>query len=375
MMSASPQPHDLHPVRAEVDLDALRHNVHVLRGYAGEAELMAAIKANAYGHGAVPVARVLAAEGVRHFAVATVLEGTELRDAGIEQSILVLGAPIPEAIPVYVRHGLTLTVSSVETAEAVVAMAMQTVPLTVHVKVDTGMRRLGLLPDEVPETLSRLQAAPGVFVEGIWTHFATVDRTFTLEQLRRFDDLVASLENPPPVMHVANGGTLLNIPETARGRTIVRVGGPLFGLVVSRFPGTDEPDLRPVMRLVSRVVHLRTIEPGDSVSYGRTWVADRATRIATISAGYGDGIPRSLSNCGSVGIRGAIFPTVGRVCMDMLMVDIGLGEASRGIRIGDDVVLFGPGGPSAGALAEAAGSIAYELTCGLTHRVPRIYHG
>lgn len=365
----------LSPVRAEVDLDALRHNVRVLRGYAGDAELMAAVKADAYGHGAVPVTRALVAEGVRHFAVATVLEGVQLREAGIEQPILVLGAPLPDALPTYVRCNLGVTVSSLEAAEDVILTASQTGPLTVHLKVDTGMRRLGLIPEEVPLALSRLRATPGVFVEGIWTHFATVDRAFTLEQLRRFDELLASLESPPPVTHTANSGTLLHVPETARGRTLVRVGGALFGLVVNRLPWLDEPDLRSVMRLVSRVVHLRSLQPGDTVSYGRTWRAERATRIATVAAGYGDGLPRSLSNSGSVGIHGAIFPIVGRVCMDMLMVDIGLEEASEAIRIGDDAVLFGPGGPSAGALAEAAGTIAYELTCGLTQRVRRVYTG
>jgi alanine racemase len=375
MSIATPNPPSFHlsPIRAEVDLDALRHNVRVLRGYAGDAEVMAAVKADAYGHGAVPVVRVLQAEGIRHFAVATVHEGIELREAGIEHPIYVLGASLPDALPAYVRHRLVATISSVEVADAVIATASRTGPLTVHIKVDTGMRRLGLLPEEVPDTLARLRDAPGVFVEGIWTHFATVDRTFTLEQLGRFDALIESLENPPPVTHVANSGTLLHLPETSRGRTLVRVGGALFGLVVDRLTEFEEAGIRPAMRLLSRVVHIRAVQPDDTVSYGRTWTATRATRIATVAAGYGDGLPRSLSNRGSVGIRGAMYPIVGRVCMDMLMADIGPESTSAAISIGDEVVLFGPGGLSAMELADAAGTIAYELTCGLTMRVPRLY--
>ena len=377
MTIATIPPPSLHfsPIRAEVDLDALRHNVRVLRGYAGDAEVMAAVKADGYGHGAVPVVKALEAEGVRHFAVATVHEGIELREAGIEHPIYVLGAPLPDTLSAYVHHRLGVTISSVEIGDTVIAAASRTGPLTVHIKVDTGMRRLGLLPEEVPETLARLRAAPGISVEGIWTHFATVDRTFTLEQLGRFDALVESLDNPPPVTHVANSGTLLHLPETSRGRTLVRLGGALFGLVVDRLPGFEDTGIRPVMRLVSRVVHIRAVQPGDTVSYGRTWTAERETWIATVAAGYGDGLPRSLSNRGSVGIRGAMYPIVGRVCMDMLMVDLGPPNPSDSIRLGDDVVLFGPGGLSAMELADAAGTIAYELTCGLTKRVPRLYSG
>ncbi len=365
----------LSPIRAEVDLDALRHNIRVLHGHAGDAEVMAAVKADAYGHGAVPVVRVLQAEGIRHFAVATVHEGIELREAGIEHPIYVLGAPLPDALPAYVRHRLVVTISSVEVADTVIATASRTGPLTVHIKVDTGMRRLGLLPEEVTDTLARLRAAPGVSVEGIWTHFATVDRTFTLKQLGRFDALVESLDTPPLVTHVANSGTLLHPPQTSLGRTLVRLGGALFGLVADRLSEVEEPDIRPVMRLVSQVVHIRAVQPGDTVSYGRTWTAERETQIATVAAGYGDGLPRSLSNRGSVGIQGTMYPIVGRVCMDMLMVDLGPPSLSDSIRLGDDVVLFGPGGLSAMELAEAAGTIAYELACGLTKRVPRQYSG
>ena len=387
MTTSALHPPSLHfsPIRAEIDLDALRHNVRVLRGYAGDVVVMAAVKADAYGHGAVPVVRALQTEGVRHFAVATVHEGIELREAGIEHPIYVLGAPLPDALPAYARHRLVVTISSVEIADAVIAGtsesgayqtgASRTGPLTVHIKVDTGMRRLGLLPEEVQETLARLRTAPGISVDGIWTHFATVDRTFTLKQLGRFDALVESLEDPPPATHVANSGTLLHLPETSRGRTLVRLGGALFGLVVDRLPEVEEPDIRPIMRLMSRVVHIRAVQPGDTVSYGRTWTAERETRIATIAAGYGDGLPRSLSNRGSVGIGGAMYPIVGRVCMDMLMVDLGPPIPSDSIRLGDDVVLFGPGGLSAMELAEAAGTISYELTCGLTKRVPRQYLG
>ncbi len=365
----------LSPIRAEVDLDALRHNVRVVRGYAGDAAIMAAIKADAYGHGAIQIAKVLQEVDVKHFAVASINEGIELREAGIEEAIYVLGAPIPEALSAYVRHHLVVTISSVEVADAVIATASQTGPFVVHIKVDTGMHRLGVPPGDVPDVLGRLRATPGISVEGIWTHFATVDRTFTLEQLGRFDALVASLDDPPPVMHVANSGTLLFLPETSRERTLVRIGGALYGLVVEHRVGTKEADLQPAMRLVSHVVHLQIVEPGETVSYGRTWTAERQTRIATVSAGYGDGLPRSLSNRGVVGIHGKLYPIVGRLCMDMFMVDVGNPDAAQEVGFGDEVVLFGEGGPSVVELAESIDTIAYELTCGLTHRVPRVYLG
>lgn len=368
------------PLCAEVDLGALRHNVRVLQERAGAAELLAVVKADAYGHGAVPVVRALAEEGVGRFAVANVPEGVELREAGLKAPVLVLGAPLPEYLPACAHYDLTVTVTSPEVAEAVAVAAQQAGPLVVHVKVDTGMNRLGIEPESVPAVLARLQAAPGVEVEGLMTHFGTVDRRYTFAQRAVFDALLARLRRAPggvpPLVHDANSGTLLALPETIEDRALARVGGALFGLVSERVAEAEAADLRPVMRLTSRVVHVQTVAAGDAVSYGRTWTAVRPSRIAVVAGGYGDGLPRALSNNGAVGVGGRLWPIAGRVCMDMLMLDLGPpdGEGAA-VRPGDEAVLFGAGGPSALHVAEHAGTIAYAVTCGLTARVPRVYTG
>jgi len=371
--------HRLTGIRAEVDLGALRHNVSVLRERAGAAELMGVVKADAYGHGAVAVARVLVEEGVRRLAVANVPEGIELREAGIAAPILVLGAPLPEYLPAYSRHGLQVTVTSPTVATDVAEAARLAGPLTVHVKVDSGMHRVGVGPADAFDVVRTLQDAPGVEVEGIMTHFANVDRTFTMQQLGRFDAVLAALgDYTPPRVHVSNSGTVLHVPEATAGRTDARVGGALYGLVLDRSASAsvEALRLRPVMRLVSRVVHVQELAAGETVSYGRTWTAASPALIATIAAGYGDGLPRGLPSTGTVGIGGRVYPVAGRVCMDMMMLDLGPPDgAGAGVAVGDEAVLFGPGGPTAITAAGDTQSIAYALTSGLTARVPRVYVG
>ena len=367
----------LAPLCAEVSLEALRHNARQITDLARGAEVMAAVKADAYGHGAVAVARTLEESGVPRFSVANVVEGIRLREAGIEAPVLVMGAPLPEALPAYARHRLDVAVTSAEGAEAVVAAAQAHGPLVAHVKVDTGMHRLGLDPDEVPAVLRRLGASEAIRVDGLWTHFANVAGPFTETQTARLDALVACLEGEgvavPPLVHLANTGALLTAPAAVAGRQIVRAGGALYGLVSDRLLA-GVADLRPVMRLVGRVVQVKTVAAGETVSYGRTWRAEVDSVIATIGAGYGDGIPRALSSRGQAGIDGRLFPIAGRVCMDMLMLDLGPPGAAD-VRVGAEAVLFGPGGPSALDVADAAGTIAYDLTCRLTARVPRVYSG
>ncbi|HEX8386723.1 MAG TPA: alanine racemase [Rubricoccaceae bacterium] len=366
----------LAPLRAEVSLGALRHNARRILALAGGAEVMAAVKANAYGHGAVPVAHALVEAGVTRLAVANALEGVALREAGVAVPVLVMGAALPEALPLFARHALAVTVTSAEGAGAVAEAARRDGPLTVHVKVDTGMHRLGVEPDEAPAVLRLLGGTENVTVEGLWTHFANVDGGFTTEQVDRFDALLATLEGEgvpvPPLVHLANTGGLLATPASVRGRQVVRAGGALYGLVSDRMLAGVAADLRPVMRLVSRVVQVKAVGPGETVSYGRTWRATEPTLIATVAAGYGDGVPRSLSNRGRVGVGGRLYPVAGRVCMDMLMLDLGRPDGpGASVRTGDEAVLFGPGGPSALDVADAAGTIAYVLTTGLTARVPR----
>ncbi|MEM6326872.1 MAG: alanine racemase [Bacteroidota bacterium] len=371
---------DLSPTRAEVDLGAIRHNARVLARLAAPASVLAVVKADAYGHGAIPVARALAEEGVKRFAVATVGEGATLREAGIETPILVFAAPLPHALAAYVRLGLSVTVSSREVAEHVTEAARTHGPLTAHVKVDTGMRRLGVRPEETAEVLRLLHDAPGVSAEALWTHLATADGDlgFARDQLRTFETLLGDLGSlRPPLHHVANGPMLLRMPEdAAREGTLVRAGGVLYGLSSSRMlaPHLAAADLRPAMRLVTRVVHLQTVRAGETISYGRTWTAPEDRRIATLPVGYADGLPRALSNRGRVGIGGRLLPIAGRVCMDMLLADLGPPDGpAASVRLGDEAVLFGPGGPDALDQAEAGETITYELTCALAARVGRAW--
>ncbi|MEM1056128.1 MAG: alanine racemase [Bacteroidota bacterium] len=364
--------------RVEVNLDAIRRNARILSVMASPARLLGVVKSDAYGHGAVRVARALVDEGVDQLAVATVAEGAELRNAGIEASILVFAAPLPDSLPAYARYDLAVTISSRDVAAAVTETARTHGPLRAHVKVDTGMHRLGLRPDEVDAVLRDLDAAPGVTVEALWTHLATADGdlAFARRQMEVFRSLVSSLGTLcPPVTHIANGPMLLRLPEDAsQPDTLVRVGGVLYGMASSRemHPAVEAAGLAPVMRLVTRVVHLQTVAEGESISYGRTWVAPGPRRIATVAIGYADGLPRGLSNAGRVGIKGALYPIAGRVCMDMLMVDLGPpNESARSVRLGDEAVLFGTGGPHILDQAEAAGTMPYELTCALASRVAR----
>ncbi len=364
----------LAPTMAEVHLGHLRHNVRVLRARAGQAGLMGVVKADAYGHGAVPVARVLREEGVRHFAVATVPEGMALRRAGLDEPILVLSAPLPAYLPAYARHRLDVTVPSRAVAEAVAAAARQAGPLRAHVKVDTGMGRLGLPPEEAEAVVRLLEAAPGVTLAGLETHLATATDeadAFALEQLERFEPLRKTLGEAFEHVHVAHSGALFHLPQSlAFDRALARVGIALYGLATA----PPRAGLRPLMRLSSRVVQVKTVAAGTTLSYRRTWRAARRSRIATVGAGYADGYPRLLSNRAEVGLRGRRYAVAGLVCMDMFMVNLGApGGPGDAVGEGDEVVLFGAGGPTTFEVAQWAETITYEICCGISARVPRRY--
>ncbi len=375
------------PIAAEVDLRAPRHNARRLRHLAGGGPPMAVVKADAYGHGAERVVQVLREEGVRHFAVARVPEALALRRAGLDAPILVFEAPLPAHLPAYAQYRLDVTVPSPAVAEAVAGTARAEGPMRAHVKIDTGMGRLGLAPAALPAVLRRLGKTPGVEVAGIWTHLATAGApegaSFMQTQIERFHTALRRVENAleetGACLHVANTGALLTQPNLLHPfhPALVRVGLGLYGLGPTEALAA-EAGLRPVMRLTSRVTHLKTIGAGATVSYGRTWRAERPTRIATVGAGYADGYPRLLSNRAEVGIRGHRFRVAGTVCMDMLMVDLGPPDASgpgRSVAVGDEVVLFGEGGPSAYEVASWAETIPYEICCAVSPRVPRVERG
>ena len=375
-----PEPIVHHALRAEISRAALRHNLGRIRARAAGAEVLAIVKADAYGHGVATVVPVLRSEGVERFAVATLAEALHLRQTFARKPVplLVLAAPRPEQFGHYAAYGLGAVVSSEDAAADLVAPGQR--PAELHVKVDTGMHRLGVPPAAVPSVLSTLRDAD-LTVDGLWTHFATADAadaSFVAEQTERFQAVLDALgAGVPPLVHVLNGPAAvrglggLRVPSGAR--PLVCAGGALYGLASDPALAGPMADFQPAMRLVADVVHVQTVGAGETVSYGRTWRAERPTRIATLAVGYADGVPRALSNRGSVGIAGRLWPVAGRVCMDMLMVDLGDPDGPGGtVAPGDSAVVWGPGGPSVADAADAAGTMAYELTAGLAGRVARV---
>ena len=368
-------------VEASVDLNRLRHNTRVLQKRAGNAALMGVVKANAYGHGLLRITRALQREGVHFFAVANLPEALRLRRAGVDDRILLFAAPLREYLPTYAEHDLEVTVSSPAVADAVIETARTDGPLRVHVKVETGMGRLGVPLDAAPDVLRSLAGASGVTLAGLWTHFATADEedlAFTRAQLSRFHRLLNAVDDVPVEhLHVSNSAGLMALPDevTDFAHPLVRTGLALYGIAPRPgMPGADQ--LRSAMRVTARLTHLKTVEPGATVSYGRTWQADRPTRIATVGAGYADGYPRLVSNRAEVGIRDRRYAVVGNVCMDMFMVDLGAPAPSNPgmeAEVGDEVVLFGEGGPSAHEVAGWAETIPYEVCTRVGPRVPRRY--
>ncbi|HID61659.1 MAG TPA: alanine racemase [Anaerolineae bacterium] len=371
---------------AEVDLDAIAHNARRLKERVGEkTELMAVVKANAYGHGAVPVARTALENGASRLAVNRALEGVELRQAGITAPILILSYSLPNEAETIVRWDLTPTVTTVEGALALSAMSDRQSKVTpIHVKVDTGMGRFGLLPDEVVPFVRRISELPGLKLEGLFTHFAVADRadkTYTRRQFGLYLRVVEQLENAGftiPLKHVANSAATLDLPEMHLD--MVRCGIALYGLSPSDEVEPAIP-LKPAMALKSRVARVRTLPPGSSISYGCTYTTTRPTPVALVPVGYGDGYHRLLSNKGSVLIGGKRAPIVGRVCMDQFVVDVTahfdkLRTGIEGVRQDDEVVVFGRQGEeeiSAEEVAALAGTINYEVVTSILPRVTRVY--
>lgn len=351
---------------ATVDLDAVVHNVRVLRGRmpSGTA-FMAVVKADAYGHGVVPVAETALAAGASWLGVATADEALELRAAGISAPTLILG-PVPDDWLPAVAADCAITVGGQASIEALERLPGPTRP-RVHLKVDTGMTRLGVPVEGLTALLARIDPAR-IVVEGVYTHLACADDpdpAMTRTQLGAFARAaeIVRARFPRVLCHAAASAGVLGYPEAALD--LVRVGIALYG--VTPAPHLDAP-LRPVMTLSSRVVSTRQVAAGTAVSYGATYRSTRATTIATIPVGYADGYPRALSNACVMVIGGQRHRIAGRVCMDFTMLDVG----DAAVREGDEVTVFGPGLPAA-EVAAAAGTIAYELFCRVGRRVPRLY--
>ncbi|HZZ84575.1 MAG TPA: alanine racemase [Anaeromyxobacteraceae bacterium] len=381
----------IRPTLATVDLDAVAHNYRLARELAGRPAI-AVVKADAYGHGAVPVARRLAAEGAPWLAVALVEEGLELRAAGIPTPILVLGAAYGDRYDLLVENRLTPLVFRREHLDGLAAAARAAgVRASAHLKLDTGMGRIGLAPEEVGGFLDAARLVPEVALEGVCTHFASADledRALTTRQVVLFNQaaeamLAAGL--PLRFRHLANSAGTIEYPDAWQDLT--RPGIMLYGYVPFAPPGPVPPRaaeagraLRPALRWSTAITHVKTVPAGTAVSYGGRWVAPRASRIATLPIGYADGYHRRLSGrpgfgCAEVLVRGRRAPIAGTVCMDMCMVDV---TEVPGVEPGEEVVLLGDQGGEridADELAAKAGTISYEILCNVGARVPRAYTG
>ncbi len=371
---------------AEVNLDAVAHNTRAIKRFVGPTvEMIAVVKANAYGHGAVPVARTALENGATRLAVYRLIEGIELRRAGITAPILILGYTLPEKAEAVVRWNLTPTVNERPQAEALAAAAdWHSKRVAIHVKVDTGLGRFGLLPQKVVPFCQALLALPGLELEGLYTHFAVADeassessRAYTRRQLDAYLAAVEALAAhgiAVPVRHVAHSAALLAFPESHLDA--VRPGIALYGL--SPFSNGFSPiPLQPAMTLKSRVIRLHTLPTGASIGYGRTFVTQRPTRVALVPVGYGDGYHRLLSNRGQVLIHGQRAPILGRISMDQVVVDV---SDMPDVKQHDDAIFFGC---QSGAWGQAslpaeqvaawAETINYEVTTSLLPRVARVY--
>ncbi len=368
------------PVWIEVDLSAIQHNLREIRRFVGQAgrrvQILAVVKANAYGHGLVPVARALVEAGVNLLGVASVTEGVALRRAGLSAKILVLGQLLPEEAPLVVEHQLTQAIGDEKVALALSrAASHQERAVGVHLKVDTGMGRYGVWHEEAISLARRVVQLSGVRIEGVFTHLAMAgqDALATENQLARFAQVVGRLTKaklPTGLKHVANSVGLIRFPSSHSD--LVRTGLLVYGaspLKEGRLPFR----LKPALSLKSRIRFLKTIPAGQTVSYGGTYQASRPTRVATIPVGYAHGYPRALSNKAEVLIRGARLPVIGRITMEDLMCDV---TDIPGVQTGDEVVLIGRQGKeviSAEELSRHARTIPYEILAGLCASLPRQY--
>lgn len=362
----------LRPTRAEVDLGAIAHNLRVLRQIAGSARVLAVVKADAYGHGVVPVTARLQAEGVDGFGVALAEEGIELRDAGITAEILVLNGVYGGAHADVLHHGLTPVVYDLGEVEAFERAAGGR-PFAVHLKVDTGMARLGVPVDELPAFLDRLSRHRRVRIEGLMTHLASADADdeFTREQLARFaraEALLVERGHRPRVVHAANSAGAFR--HAAARFDLIRPGLALFGYR----PADDvRADLRPALRLRTEIIAIRELPSGAPVGYNARFRTTRRTRIATLPVGYGDGLFRAATNRGEVLVRGQRAPMVGAVSMDLTTIDV---TDVPDVALHDEAILLGTqDGQVLGAddLARASGTIPYEVLTNISRRVPRFY--
>jgi len=363
----------MRPTWIEIDLGAIRENVAAIAAAVSPARVCAVVKADAYGHGDVPVAEAAREAGAEWLAVALVAEGARLREAGVEGPILLLSEPFPEDAPEVVRWELTPAVYRESFVDALAEVAPAGYPT--HLKVDTGMHRVGASP-EIAGRVAALIEKRGLVLEGVWTHLAVSeeDPIFTAEQVHRLMGFLGGLAAGgvvPAILHASNTGGALGHPDARLD--MVRAGIGIYGLRPA--PGFHpEVPLRPAMRVVSHVSFVQRLPAGERPSYGRVRPLPAESNVATVPIGYADGVPRRLGEAGVVLIRGERYPFAGTVTMDQILIDLG----DDPVEVGDEVVLLGAQRSeeiTADEWAELLGTIVYEIVCGFGPRMPRRYHG
>ena len=368
-------------VYARIDLDAIAYNMEQMKlRIDGHTQIMAVIKTDAYGHGAVQVAQMLEKyDYIWGFAVATLDEAVVLRVEGIQKPILVLGCIFPDQYMEMLDNDIRMNVYTEDMAKEIANMARREGKTAyLHIKLDTGMGRLGFsITEESVEAITRISKLSNVKMEGVFTHFAKADekdKTFTMQQIQQFESMTRLLKEQGVTFeyeHCSNSAAIIDVPEAKFD--IVRTGISTFGLYPSEEVDKEAVHLKPALALKSHVAFVKEIEPGTSISYGGTFVAEKKMKIATIPVGYGDGYPRALSGVGYVLIRGKKAPILGRICMDQFMVDVTHIEDAS---FGDKVTLIGRDGNeyiSVEMLGELSGRFNYEFICDLGKRIPRVY--
>ena len=365
-------------VYAEISLDAIKHNMAEIKKHVGNnTKVMAIIKADGYGHGAVAVAKAIDAMA-DYYGVAILEEAIELRKNGIDKPLLILGYTSPRQYADLVLHNVTQTIFDFETAKKLSETAYSlNMTANIHIAIDTGMNRIGFQAEKGSfNTIKQIYSLPNICVEGMFTHFATADekdKTFAKEQYKRFKSFADYLEGNGiniPIKHICNSAGIIDFDYKL---DMVRAGIILYGLYPSEDVDKTAIALKPAMKLKTHVIFVKEVEAGHGISYGLTYVTDRKTKIATLPVGYADGYPRALSSKGHVIINGQYAPILGRVCMDQMMVDI---TGIDGVKIENDVTLLGSEGDctiTAEELGNMSESFNYEFICGVGKRVPRIF--
>ncbi|MBZ4687375.1 MAG: alr [Clostridiales bacterium] len=371
----------MRPAWIEVDLNSLRKNIRNLKKLlSAETELIGVIKADGYGHGAVKIAEILRQEDVKFFAVAILEEGVELRENGFTERILILGYTPEEDYPKLIRYQLTPTIYNYGQAAELNKIAREMGAIAaIHVKVDTGMGRIGFLPGEDAfNEIIRISKLPNIFIEGIYSHLAVADQAdnnFSRKQLTRFKKFTDELTQKGiniPIKHLANSAGIINFPEMHFN--MVRAGISLYGIYPDPLMAVNpKVDLYPVMKVKAKLSHVKAVPPDTPISYGCTFKTTRGSIIGTVPMGYADGVFRLLSNQGEVLIRGERCPIAGRVCMDQFMVDL---TSLARVQVGDEVVIIGAQGKERIGVDEVAGkvgTISYEVVSRMGKRLPRVY--